>query len=107
MALVITIFAAIISTVVWYVGAPITRKFYVGILALMYWGASIMWLADAIMDYAEVGVKYFTPPAKDMLNDTYLGVSVIALGLIIWLVILLVKDPKGVIRKMATEDEEE
>ena len=106
MALVITIFAAIISTVVWYVGAPITRKFCVGILSLMYWGASIMWLADAIMDYSEVGVKYFTPPARDMLNDTYLGVSIIALGLIIWLVILLIKDPKGVIRKLG-EDEEE
>ena len=106
MALVITIFAAIISTVVWYVGAPITRKFCVGILSLMYWGASIMWLADAIMDYSEVGVKYFTPPARDMLNDSYLGVSIIALGLIIWLVILLIKDPKGVIRKLG-EDEEE
>ena len=106
MALVITIFAAIISTVVWYVGAPITRKFCVGILSLMYWGASIMWLADAIMEYSEVGVKYFTPPARDMLNDSYLGVSIIALGLIIWLVILLIKDPKGVIRKLG-EDEEE
>ena len=106
MALVVTIFAAIISTVVWYVGAPITRKFYVGILALMYWGASIMWLADAIMDYSKVGIDYFTPPARDMLNDTYLAVSIIALGLIIWLVILLVRDPKGVIRKMS-EDEEE
>lgn len=106
MALVITIFAAIISTIIWYVGAPITRKFYVGILALMYWGASIMWLADAIMEYSDIGVKYFTPPARDMLNDSYLGVSIIALGLIIWLIILLVKDPKGVIRKMS-EDEQE
>lgn len=33
-----------------------------------------------------------------MLNDFYLGLSVVALGLIIWLVILLVKDPKGVIK---------
>ena len=34
----------------------------------------------------------------DMLNDFYLGLSVVALGLIIWLVILLVKDPKGVVK---------
>ena len=33
-----------------------------------------------------------------MLNDFYLGLSVVALGLIIWLVILLVKDPKGVVK---------
>ena len=33
-----------------------------------------------------------------MLNDFYLGLSVVALGLIIWLIILLVKDPKGVVK---------
>ena len=33
-----------------------------------------------------------------MLNDLFLGLSVVALGLIIWLVILLIKDPKKVIR---------
>ena len=33
-----------------------------------------------------------------MLNDFYLGLSVAALGLVIWLVMVLVKDPKGVVR---------
>ena len=33
-----------------------------------------------------------------MLNDAYLGFSVVALGLILWLVILLIKDPKGVVK---------
>ena len=33
-----------------------------------------------------------------MLNDLYLGLSVIALGLVIWIIVLLVKDPDGVIR---------
>ena len=33
-----------------------------------------------------------------MLNDLFLGLSVIALALVIWLVIVLIKDPKGVIR---------
>lgn len=54
-----------------------------------------MWLADAIFEYAELGAEYFTPAPIDMLNDLYLGLSVVALGLIIWLVILLMKDPKG------------
>ena len=35
-----------------------------------------------------------------MLNDSFLGLAVVALGLIIWLVILLIKDPKGVIKEM-------
>ena len=34
-----------------------------------------------------------------MLNDAYLGLSVIALALVIWLVRLLVTDPKGVVKK--------
>ena len=33
-----------------------------------------------------------------MLNDLFLGLSVVALALIIWLVILLVSDPKGVVK---------
>ena len=33
-----------------------------------------------------------------MLNDLYLGLSAIALGLVIWLTILLVKDPKGAVK---------
>ena len=100
MTLLVSVTAAIISTIVWYVTAPKSKTYYVGILCLMYWGASIMWLGDAIMEYMEIGAKYFEPAFKDMINDTFLGLSVVALGLIIWLIILLVKDPKGVIRGM-------
>jgi hypothetical protein len=64
----------------------------------MYWGASLMWLIDAIFEYGELKADYFTPEPMDMLNDLYLGLSVVALGLIIWLIILLIKDPKGTVR---------
>ena len=97
MTLLITVFAAVISTVIWYKNAP-KSEMKVGILAWMFWGASIMWLVDAIFEYAELKAEYFTPDPKDMLNDAFLGLSVVALGLIIWLVILLIKDPKGVIK---------
>jgi hypothetical protein len=33
-----------------------------------------------------------------MANDAFLGLSVVALGLIIWLVRLLITDPKGSVR---------
>jgi hypothetical protein len=69
-----------------------------GILCWMYWGASIMWLVDAIFEYAELQAEFFAPAPADMLNDLYLGLSVVALGLIIWLVILLAKDPKGAVK---------
>ncbi len=97
MTLLTTVFAAILSTVIWYRGAP-KSDMKVGMLCWMYWGASLMWLVDAIFEYAELGAEFFAPAPVDMLNDFYLGLSVVALGLILWLVILLVKDPKGVVR---------
>ena len=96
MTLLITIFAAIISTVVWYIRPKSNMK--LGSLCLMYWGASLMWLVDAVAEYIELGAEFFTPAASDMLNDSYLGFSVVALGLVIWLAMLLIKDPNGRIR---------
>ena len=98
MTLLVSVFAAIISTIIWYKSLP-DGQMKVGVLALMFWGASLMWLADAIFEYAELGAAYFTPKPADMLNDLFLGLSVVALGLIIWLIILLIKDPRGVLRE--------
>ncbi len=97
MTLLITVFAAVAATVIWY---NTTSDMKLGFLALMYWGASLMWLVDAVAEYLEVGAEYFTPAPTDMLNDAYLGLSVAALGLVIWLVALLIKDPKGKIRTL-------
>ncbi len=97
MTLLIMVFAAIIATVIWYRGLP-RDEMQLGTLCLIFWGASLMWLADAIMAYMELGVEYFTQAPEEMLNDTYLGLSAVAMGLIIWLVILLYKDPKGVLK---------
>ena len=57
-----------------------------------------MWMVDAVFEYVELGAEFFTPAAADMLNDFYLGLSVVALGMIIWIIYLLIKDPKGVVR---------
>lgn len=97
MTLLTTVFAAIACTIIWYKNAP-KNEMKVGILCWMYWGASIMWLVDAIFEYAELKAEYFTPAPADMLNDFYLGLSVVALGLIIWLIIVLIKDPRGVVK---------
>ena len=98
MTLLITAFAAITATVIWYKNAP-ESTMQLGTLCLMYWGAAIMWLVDAIVEYSEAGAEFFIQDPADMLNDLYLGLSVVALGLIIWLVILLIKDPRGVVKK--------
>lgn len=96
MTLLISIFAAIIVTIIWYLSEK-ARKMKVGVLCYMFWGASLMWMVDAVAEYVELGVAYFSPAPADMLNDAFLGLSVIALALVIWIAILLVKDPLGVI----------
>lgn len=98
MTLLTSVFAAIICTILWYKNAP-ESKMKIGTLCWLYWGASLMWLVDAIFEYSELGAEFFAPAPVDMLNDLYLGLSVVALGLIIWLVVLLVKDPKGIVKE--------
>lgn len=100
MTLLITVFAAVISTIVWYTKPK--SNMGISVLCLIYWGASLMWLVDAVVEYIEIGAEYFTPAPIDMLNDAYLGFSVVALGLVIWLVILFVTDPSGRIKSALT-----
>jgi len=97
MTLLISLFAAVICTALWYQKAP-KNEMKLGILCWLYWGASLMWLVDAVFEYAELQAEYFTPAPVDLLNDAFLGLSVVALGLVIWLVALLIKDPKGILR---------
>ena len=97
MTLLVTVFAAVVSTAIWYKNAP-ESKMQLGLLCWLYWGASLMWLVDAVFEYAEQKADYFTPAPADMLNDLFLGLSVVALGLVIWIVVLLIKDPRGVLR---------
>ncbi len=102
MTLLTTVFAAVICTAIWYKNAP-DNKMNLGLLCWMFWGASLMWLVDAIFEYAELKAEYFTPEPADMLNDLFLGLSVIALAMVIWVVVLLIKDPKGIIKKALTK----
>ena len=101
MTLLITVFAAVISTAFWYRSSP-SDNMKISALCYMYWGASLMWLVDAIYEYAELGDEFFNPALSDMINDAFLGLSAVAFGLVIWVIILLIKDPKGVIRAKLT-----
>ena len=104
MTLICSTFAAIVCTIIWYKSLP-KNELRIDILCWMYWGASIMWFVDAIFEYVELKDAYFTPAPADMLNDFFLGISVVALGLIIWLIILLIKDPRGVLKKALLKKE--
>ena len=98
MTLLLTVFAAIAATLVWYLKDR-DGELKTSWLCFMFWGASLMWLGDAIWEYAELHEKFFTPEPADMLNDAFLGLSVVAFALVVWLIIVLVRDPKGTLRK--------
>ncbi|MCQ2417924.1 MAG: hypothetical protein MJ071_08980 [Oscillospiraceae bacterium] len=103
MTLLISISAAVISTLVWYCNAR-ARNLKIGTLVLMYWGASLMWLVDACAEYIEIGSAYFTPAAADMLNDAFLGFTVVVLGMVIWIASLLIRDPAGTLHNVLSKN---
>ena len=102
MTLLVTIFAAIFVTIKWYTRKDNDMK--LEMLIFMYWGATLMWMIDAVFEFVELKSEFFSPAPMDMLNDAFLGLSVIALGLVVWMIRLLITDPKGVIRKSLTEN---
>ena len=102
MTLLITAAAAVVTTLFWYFCEKRTEA-KLGTLALIYWGASLMWLMDFVFEYAELRADYFVQSFHDILSDSLLGVSVVIIGLMAWAVILLIKDPKGVFKKKLTE----
>lgn len=88
MCLIITAFAAVITTIIWYFRAN-EKKYGLGILSLMYWGASLMWLVDGFFCVAE-GEPFLDLSA----NDALLGIVIVLCGLVAWTVALLCRDPK-------------
>lgn len=102
MTLLITIIAALVSTLIWYTNEK-RDDYKLGTLSLMYWGASLMWFVDFVKEYIEHRANYFLQSFDDILNDSILGITVVTIGLAIWLVIILAKDPKGVLKKKFTK----
>ena len=97
MTLLIVILAAIICTMIFYFNEK-ARKMHISTLCFVYWGASLMWSVDAVSEYIGTGAGYFIPSGADMLNDGFLGFSAIALGLLIRLAEVILKDPLHVFK---------
>lgn len=99
MCLILTAIAAVVSTAVWYASETM-RAMKISVLCWLFWGAAIMWLVDLVFEYAEEGAKVFEPALSDVLNDSLLGLAVITIALVIWIAVLLVRDPKNVVRSV-------
>lgn len=93
MTLLVSIVASLTFAFIWYF-KDYKNKFQTGTMAIIFGAASIMWLVDAIYEYATLGAEvYFNPEIASVLNDLFLGLAVVALGLLIWFIILIIKDP--------------
>jgi len=95
MFLIITALAAIISTVIWYFNAP-EDKYKLSMLCFIFWGATLMWFVDHIIAFISEGGEFFDVS----MDAALLGITVVICGLMIWVITLMVKDPKGVFNKL-------
>lgn len=87
MTLIITAIAALIASALWFANRTNdTMKF--GVLALMYWGASLMWCVDGIACVLEGEPFVELVDKAAMLDDAKLGVLVVVVGLAAWAVAL-------------------
>ena len=80
MWLVVLVFAAAISTAIWY---AFEGKYKLGTLSLILWGAAIMVFVDHLMGYLE-GDAFIEMTA----NATLLGIFLVIAALVIWIILL-------------------
>ena len=87
MCLLITVFAALVTSFVWYKKRG-ERKWRLERLALMYWGAALMWVVDGFVCLIE-GEAFF----DISMGDALLGVLVVVCGIVGWGISLVWKNP--------------
>lgn len=93
MCLLITALAAVITTLVWYFKGS-GEKLRLETLALMYWGATLMWLVDGFFLLSEG-----EPFLDTSWDDALLGFVIVLSGLVVWTALLLYDDPKDVLSR--------
>jgi len=92
--LVILALAATITTAIWYSKAENDVHLF-RLLTIIFWGATIMVFVDHVMGYLMEGGEFF----EMTLDATVLGIVLLITALIVWEIVLLLKDPKGILYK--------
>jgi len=98
MWLIILAFAAAIATPIWYSKAE-EDKCMLKLLCLILWGATIMVLVDHVMGFLMEGGEFL----ELTVDATVLGFAMLTAALVIWEIVLLLKDPKGILYKKKSE----
>jgi hypothetical protein len=86
MTLVITLAAAIVVTIIRFARPDGAIKNRLGLLALFYWGASVMWCVDGFASLAEGGTFIEISDRAAMADDALLGMWVVILGIAAWVI---------------------
>lgn len=122
MTLIVCQIAAIVSALLWYFKGR-DKKWHLGLLAFMYFGASLMWFVDACFgffgsEHKFLGIEQFSFDSTGNLivdetnlqtafyqgvEDARLGLLVVVAGLIVWTIAVLISDPRRVWRKDLSE----
>ncbi|MCX8187172.1 MAG: hypothetical protein N3F65_00990 [Nitrososphaeria archaeon] len=95
MWLIILAFAAIITTAIWYSKAE-NDKYMLKFLCLIFWGATIMVFIDRVIGFLMEGGEFLELTA----DAVVLGFVMVIAALMLWEIVLLLKDPRGVFRKL-------
>ncbi|MDR1851188.1 MAG: hypothetical protein LBR21_00820 [Propionibacteriaceae bacterium] len=87
MTWILALLAAGVATAIRF-AKPKSAYVQVGVLALMFWGATLMWTVDGIANL--IGGQAFIEliDQEAMLDDTLLGLSVLGLGIVLWLALV-------------------
>lgn len=94
MWLLVLAFSSVLSTAIWYSQAENDRYMF-KLLSLILWGATIMVFVDHTIGYLMEGGEFF----ELTIDATVLGLVLLIVGLGVWEIILLLKDPKDVLRR--------
>ncbi len=94
MWLITTFIAALITT---FLRILLKKKYKLGFLSLMLWGATIMILVDHLLGYN--GGKFLEIETDGIIkNGTLLGIVMLIPVLFIWFITLLISKPQKITR---------
>ncbi|MEM2689460.1 MAG: hypothetical protein QXI27_02310 [Nitrososphaerota archaeon] len=93
MWILILTFSAIISTLLWYSRMP-NDEYLFRYLSLILWGGTLMSFVDRLIAYF-----YGEPFIEITIEAVVIGIYLLIGGLMIWMIVLLIKDPRKVLFK--------
>ena len=96
MWLVMTTLAAVIATAIWYISDEAREIYNIGFLNLILWGTAIMVFVDHVIGYLSEGGEFIETTPDAML----LSIIMLIAAILIWEIVLLIKDPKGVLNSI-------